>query len=500
MTTNPFQTNPFNDEYDSNENQNNAASTYTGTVPVNPGGNRSQQQQQQQQQVSSLLPSPPNSPPPPPPAPVSPPVPFQSVPTVARLESSPRRTATNEADKEKGGRRQQQRRNSKHDNGNSTNTDNTVGEGKKKRKKGKRRQKSPSTNTKPPRGAYGRQYSSTGNANDRSTTTSYSDDAGAPRIVNYPSPKKSSLFSSFLPGNKSNDHDAANDVIPPASKAKYSSTTTTTTTDHGTDDDSSILPGSWIPSLRPNIGQLNSAGGEGTTTPQLLLRIRILHVVHILLIYFIVGNSLFLQSLSLQIERIGLEVALVVLATLLGCFEVTRGTPTLTNNYHHIDNNISNSNSGNSNNNRNRFGTTTSNLLDNSKAAGEAMMYRVIVNGPRRQRIRQFLRKYVCVLYYCIGRGSYLCVMSGLAWVSDTLLMRLLSVSLGLLGLWTILLRYFYPGLDRVCGEEWDFASETDAEYGDVDSSILTSLGSVVTWSSVVGPVGNKSEGQYLIA
>jgi len=488
MTTNPFQTNPVNDDYDSNENQNDASSTYTGTVPVNPGGNR-----RQQQQLSSLLPSPPNTPPPPPPG--SPPVPFQSVPTVARLESSPRRTATNQVDKEKGGRRQQQRRNSKNENGNSTNADNTTREGKKKRKKGKRRQKSPSTNTKPPRGAYGRQYSSTGNTKDRSTTTSYSDDAGAPRIVNYPSPKKSSLFSSFLPGsNKSqDDNDAANDVLPPASKAKYSSITTTT--DHGTDDD---LFGSWIPSLRPNIGELNSAGGERMTTPQLLLRIRILHVVHILFIYFIVGNSLFWHVLSFQIERIGLEVALVVLATLLGCFEVTRGTPTLTNNYHHIDNNNSNSNS---NNNRNRFGSTASNLLDNSsKAVGEAMMYRVVVNGPRRQRIRKFLRKYVCVLYYCIGRGLYLCVMSGLAWVCDTLIMRVLSVSLVLLGLWTILLKCLYPGLDRVCGEEWDFASETDGEYGDGDSSILTSLGSVVTWSSVIGPVGNNSEGQHLMA
>lgn len=469
--------NPFGDGDDDNLNQN--------------------ENSERSWNLPQVLPEEPDSPPPPPPTspkssrPSRSPIKSSTTPTIVKLpKKSPGKTPANDKlDKE--GRRQQRRRDDKTNGTNNTSNNkdrNTItgGGGKKKRKKGKRTKNLATINnasdTKP-RGSYGQQYNTRANydvdENDHC-------DRPAPRIVNYPIPKqnqasKNKLANVFSSLFSTNNHNTDDGEAP--SKAKKT-TTTEYECEYGfnSEDPSLIRDGTYDSTHNPNTGELNSALGEGTTIPEVLDRTRILHVLHILAVFILEWNSFFWHVISLQIERVLLAVGLVFLAVLLGCFEAVRGEPTLARSHIARHSNI-------------RFGTPVSSGLTANGLAAGAVVYELVLSG-RRERIRNFLHKYVGILYSCIGRGIYLCVMGGLSWAHNTLLMEILGVSFGILGVWTITLHCRYPGLVKIYKEQKSMKRNVSVGVDD-DSSVG---GSIIAWSSVVSTVeGSKAEGKPLL-
>lgn len=260
-------------------------------------------------------------------------------------------------------------------------------------------------------------------------------------------------------------------------------------------DDANIRNGNWNSTRTINTGELNSAAGEGTTIPEVLGKARMLHILHVLAVFVLEAYTLLWHIVSFQIERLLWGAALLFLASLLGCFEIVRGQATLAD----VDRTLTFQDIVHIGNRSSRFGTSALN-------SAESVIYKVVVTGPKRRRIRAFLQKYVFILYSSIGRGLYLCVMGGVAWMHDEILMRILSISFGCLGLWTIVLRCRVPGLDRVFEHHKGWTRHDDEEDGD-DSSILTGTsaatrGSIVTWSSITSGasyIGSKSESQHLM-
>jgi len=112
------------------------------------------------------------------------------------------------------------------------------------------------------------------------------------------------------------------------------------------------------------------------------------------------------------------------------------------------------------------------------------VVWKVVLEKPWARNVRRFLQNNFGILYSCIGRGFYLCLVGGLAFGQGFIIIQLLGCGFVLMGLWTISLKFRYPSLDNAIFMQFD-GEGYDMDGADDD-------GSVLTWTSV--PSGGESK------
>lgn len=373
-------------------------------------------------------------------------------------------------------------------NNNNHKTDETTNMMKKKSKKKKKKKKRKNTKT------YGEQYnaqptrvqlpppppplSSSNNATNTSRTkgngngisSSYYNDTeeegvDPPSILNFCRPKKkqgttninstnsngSRSSSPIIPHHHHHHHHPTTD--PPIST--YTSKTIDGNIIHINTNTGSMLQGG------PNTGFLNSSNGEGTTLPQLMMKMRLLTLIHVAITLFVLGFNVLSKVVFLQADKIVLSAYLFFFTILLLAFEIVRGSPKV-----------------------------DTKLLSSETSAIVKVVWGTVVQNPISRKVRYMLQSNFGILYSCKGRGVYLVFMGTVA-IGQGWPMVFLGISYIVFGIWTVTLGWRYPLLEDAL-----VMDELEEEFGTKVQTLFDSGRSAVTWSSI-HTTGTGSGGSY---
>jgi len=206
---------------------------------------------------------------------------------------------------------------------------------------------------------------------------------------------------------------------------------------------------------RINIGELNSAAGEGTTIPQILAKMRFLTVLLSALTIAFEAYAMFFHAIFLHANKMVLGAYLYFFIGLLLCFEAVRGTPVPTSGVR-LD----------------AFG----NGLNAVQVA--EIVWKLALEKRWARQVRYFFQNNFGILYSCVGRGVYFCFVGSLALGQGFLLIEILGACFMLMGLWTISLSFRYPALEKA------MLMDLEDEFGERQEG-ADGGGSVVSWSSI---------------
>jgi len=296
------------------------------------------------------------------------------------------------------------------------------GQSKKKKKKKSKKKKKPKS--------YSQQY----NAQPTLVELPPDDGVDPPSLINFCKPKKPKIVPQ-QPATTINGH--------PAPISTYTSKTIDGNVIHINTNTGSLLQGG------PNTGLLNSSNGEGTTLPELLLKMRLLNLLHIFATWFVLGFNVVSKVIFLEADKIVLAGYLLFFTILLFGFEVLRGSPKV-----------------------------DTKLVSAQTSAIVKTVWGTALQNPLSRRMRYFLQSNFGLLYSCSGRGVYLAIMGSIA-IGQGWPMVCLGVSYILLGIWTVSLGWRYPLLEEALVME-----ELEREFGEVVETSNSWRGEV-TWSSI---------------
>merc|ERR1712038_393023 len=136
------------------------------------------------------------------------------------------------------------------------------------------------------------------------------------------------------------------------------------------------------------------------------------------------------------------------------------------------------------------MGRSNMNNLDESIAAASEVV-NTAVEQKHARRVRFFLQDNFGILYSCVGRGLYFCLVGGLALGEGIIFMEVIGYSFMLMGVWMISLRFRYPSLDKAFVMDFslddEFGENRNGGVGSSRGSLYDNedQDSAVTWSSV---------------
>lgn len=248
----------------------------------------------------------------------------------------------------------------------------------------------------------------------------------------------------------------------------------------------SVTTSSFFPST-PNTGVLNSSDGEGTTIPQLLVRMRILNIIHVLLTLSLEGWALLGNVITLNFARVILGIYFIFFVVLLGIFELLRGRPISMTTVSEDDDGTNGSASTQTNGGMSSF----ANIPAQQAQLMGSVLWKMVVDGEQTRSVRRFMQDNFGILYSCKGRGVYICLVGGIA-VGQGWLIALLGFSFICLGLWTISLGIRYPALDKAFTSNLDTEEEFWRTAGGGDTAFSYGTNSVT--NGVSAGTGNFGE------
>ena len=256
----------------------------------------------------------------------------------------------------------------------------------------------------------------------------------------------------------------------------------------------------------PNIGQLNSAYGEGTTVPQLLFKIRFVTFMHVIGVFFFEGWSIIGHIVTFNATRIVISCYLLFFVGLLCSFELLRGTPTIATRDRWSTLKSSQigrllGGGGGSNSDEPAW-SSTNNIDEGIAAAGEAVnaavetVWEITIEQEFARKIRFFLQDNFGMMFSCTGRGLYCIFIGGLALGEGFILMEIVGLGFVLMGFWIIGLGIKYPSLDKVF-----IIKSLEDEFGHESGNSLYINDTPVTWSNFNNSHNDfNHESQSLIA
>jgi hypothetical protein len=222
-----------------------------------------------------------------------------------------------------------------------------------------------------------------------------------------------------------------------------------------------------------NIGELNSAHGEGTTVPQLLTRVR--YITFFLAICTIVMESwaFLFHVILLEADKIVMGFYLMFFVGLLVCYEIVRGQPRPGS---FVD------------------GNWTDMVVFHEFDVAE-LVWKTVLESKITIQIRYFLQENFGILYSCWGRGIYLCFVGGISLGQGILWMgKLVGGMFIMFGIWTISLKYRHPLFEKALIMDLDHEFKTEDTYQKYNRE------SIVTWTSLRSRMNNNiGERQQLI-
>jgi hypothetical protein len=335
----------------------------------------------------------------------------------------------------------------------ASNKDETTTTTKKKSKKKKKKKRKNKT--------YGEQYNAQPTRvqlpppNNTSTTSTHGNGNGIsyyndseegvdpPSILNFCRPKKKQEMTTH--GDRIPNHNE-----PPIST--YTSKTIDGNIIHINTNTGSMLQGG------PNTGFLNSSNGEGTTLPELMMKMRLLNLLHVAVTLFFLGFNILSKVFFLQADKIVLGAYLFFFTILLLSFEIVRGSP-------QVD----------------------TKLISSETNAIVKVVWGTVLQNPISRKVRYFLQSNFGILYSCKGRGLYLAFMGGVA-IGQGWPMICLGISYIVFGIWTVTLGWRYPLLEDAL-----VMDELEEEFGGKVKTLFDSGRSAVTWSSIHTGTGSGS-------
>lgn len=222
-----------------------------------------------------------------------------------------------------------------------------------------------------------------------------------------------------------------------------------------------------------NIGELNSAHGEGTTVPQLLTRVRYMTFFLALCTTIMESWAFLFQLVSLKTDKIIMGFYLMFFVGLLVCYEIVRGQPRPGS---FVDGNWTD------------LGVFQE--LDIAELA-----WKTVLQSKLAKRIRYFLQENFGILYSCWGRGIYLCFVGGIALGQGILWMgKLVGSMFFMFGIWTISLKYRNPLFEKALIMDLDHEFKNQDRYQKYEGD------GIVTWTSLRSRINNNvGERQRLI-
>jgi hypothetical protein len=222
-----------------------------------------------------------------------------------------------------------------------------------------------------------------------------------------------------------------------------------------------------------NIGELNSALGEGTTVPQLLTRMR--YITFFLAICTIIMESwaFLFHVILLETDKVVMGFYLMFFVGLLVCYEIVRGQPRPGS---FVDGNWTD-------------------LVVFQEFDITELVWKTVLESKVARQIRYFLQENFGILYSCWGRGLYLLFVGGICFGQGILWMgKLVGGMFFMFGIWTISLKYHNPLFEKALIMDLDHEFKADATYPKYDRD------RIVTWTSLRSRMNhNVGERQRLI-
>lgn len=222
-----------------------------------------------------------------------------------------------------------------------------------------------------------------------------------------------------------------------------------------------------------NIGELNSAHGEGTTVPQLLTRVRYMTFFLAICTIMMESWAFLFHVILLEADKIIMGFYLMFFVGLLVCYEIVRGQPRPGS---FVD------------------GNWTDLVVFQEFDIAE-LAWKTVLQSNLAKRIRYFLQENFGILYSCWGRGIYLCFVGGIALGQGILWMGTLVGSMFFMfGIWTISLKYRNPLFEKALIMDLDHEFKTQDRYQKYEGD------GIVTWTSLRSRMNNNiGERQRLI-